>query len=336
MSRRTARLNREVTQVSTLRALSGDMVTQRDIFFDFALKPRFITAITRQQAQTAKKRVRFADTHDEASEARPVEPEPPDRPNEATTESSHIENGEIFHVAAERPPNAEDAEPLEVQEERRRRVGRAQDEELRWANLKLVLKGESSSLGYKAAQEVWKMADQFVLSDDGLLYFLGENRRWGKDQMNETVLHLVVPTTMVQEVLQCCHDSLEGGHQGIVRTFHRVKADYYWIGLYADVERHVRSCTDCSSSKSRPQLRGYSPGNILAERSLQIVSMDFVISLPKSRRGNTALLLFQCAFTGFVMAKAMSDTSALCVAQAFEECVYRKIGAPSLVRHDRN
>ncbi|GMF27868.1 unnamed protein product [Phytophthora fragariaefolia] len=58
---------------------------------------------------------------------------------------------------------------------------------------------------------------------------------------------------MVQEVLQSWNDSLEGGHQGIVRTFHRVKADYYWIGLYADVERHVMSCPDCSSSKSRPQ-----------------------------------------------------------------------------------
>ncbi|GMF36297.1 unnamed protein product [Phytophthora fragariaefolia] len=312
------------------------MVTQCGNLFYFVLKPRFITAITRQQTQAAKKRVRFADTHDEDSEALPMEPEPPDRPNDATTESSHVENGEIFPGATERPPSAEDVDPLEVQEERRRRVGRAQDDELRWANLKLVLKGESSSLGYKAAREAWKMADRFVLSDDGLLYFLGENRQWGKERMNETVLRLVVPTTMVQEVLQSCHDSLEGGQQGIVRTFHRVKADYYWIGLYAHVERHVRSCPDCSSSKNRPQLRGYSPGNILAERPLQIVSMDFVIPLPKSRRGNTGLLLFQCAFTGFVMAMAMSDTSALCVAQAFEECVYRRFGAPSLVRHDRD
>ncbi|GMF57278.1 unnamed protein product [Phytophthora fragariaefolia] len=141
---------------------------------------------------------------------------------------------------------------------------------------------------------------------------------------------------MVQEVLQCCHDSLEGGHQGIGRTFHRVKADYYWIGLYEDAERHVRSCPDFSPSKSRPQLRGYSPGNILAERLFQIVSIDFVIPLPKSRRGNTALLLFHCAFTGFVMMKAMSDTSSVCVAQAFEECVHRRFGAPSLVRHDRD
>ncbi|POM67281.1 Reverse transcriptase [Phytophthora palmivora] len=61
--------------------------------------------------------------------------------------------------------------------------------------------------------------------------------------------------------------------------------------------------------------------------------MDFVIPLPKSRKGNTALLLFQCAFTGFVMGKAMADTTELCVAKAFEECVYRRFGAP---RHDRD
>ncbi|KAG3052932.1 hypothetical protein PI124_g23815 [Phytophthora idaei] len=141
---------------------------------------------------------------------------------------------------------------------------------------------------------------------------------------------------MAQEVLQNCHDSLEGGHQRVVRTYQRVKKDYYWSGLYSDVEKHVRSCSDCSTSKSRPQLRGYSPGNILAERPFQIVSMDFMIPLPKSRRGNTALLLFQCDFTGCVIAKAMADTSVLKVVQAFEECVYRRFGAPSMIRHDHD
>ncbi|OWZ16025.1 hypothetical protein PHMEG_00010245 [Phytophthora megakarya] len=85
------------------------------------------------------------------------------------------------------------------------------------------------------------------------------------------------------------------------------------------------------SSKSKPQLRRYSPGNILAERPFQIVSMDFVIPLPKSRRGNTALVLFQ-----FVIAKPMSDTTARKVAQVFEECIYQRFGVPSLIRHDRD
>ncbi|KAG2769355.1 hypothetical protein Pcac1_g19283 [Phytophthora cactorum] len=58
--------------------------------------------------------------------------------------------------------------------------------------------------------------------------------------------------------------------------------------------------------------------------------------MPKSRRDNTALLLFQCAFTGYVIDNAIADTSALKVAQAFKECVYRRFGALSMIRHDRD
>ncbi|GMF36262.1 unnamed protein product [Phytophthora fragariaefolia] len=172
-----------------------------------------------------------------------IEPEVTQVSTQRTLSEDMATQHDIFFGFALRP-SAEDVDPLEVQEERRRRVGRAQDEELHWANITLVLKGEFSSLGYKAARKAWKMADRFVLIDDDLLHCLGENRRWGKERMNETILRLVVPTTMVQDVLQSCHDSLEGGHQGIVRTFHRVKADYYWMRLYADVERHVSSCRD--------------------------------------------------------------------------------------------
>ncbi|GMF47173.1 unnamed protein product [Phytophthora fragariaefolia] len=141
---------------------------------------------------------------------------------------------------------------------------------------------------------------------------------------------------MVDEVLHSCHNSIKGGHQGIVRTFHHDKAEFYWVGLYADVSKHVHTCEDCSTSKSKPQLRCYSPGNVTSEYPFRMVSIDFVIPLPVTRRGNTALLLFQDHFTGFVIAKAMSETGALEVVKAFEECVFRRFGAPSLIRHDRD
>ncbi|POM59787.1 reverse transcriptase [Phytophthora palmivora] len=141
---------------------------------------------------------------------------------------------------------------------------------------------------------------------------------------------------MVDEVLQNYHNSVEGGHHRIVRTYHRVKSDYYWIGLYADVAQHVQSCEDCCTSKSKPHLKGYSPGNIVSDRPFHIVSMDFVIPLPRTRRGNTALLLFQDHFTGFVIAKAVTERGALEVAKVFEENVFRRFGAPSSVRHDRD
>ncbi|OWZ19690.1 reverse transcriptase [Phytophthora megakarya] len=156
------------------------------------------------------------------------------------------------------------------------------DEELSWANLKTVLRIDEATLTYWAARDAWKIADRFVLSENGVLYYLETRLLRGDHLQEKPALRLVVPTTMIQEVLQNCHDSLEGGHQGIARTFYRVKLDYYWIGLYADTANHVRSCPDCSSSNSRPKLRGYLPGNVLAGRLFQIVSMAFVIPLPEA------------------------------------------------------
>ncbi|OWZ13983.1 LOW QUALITY PROTEIN: reverse transcriptase [Phytophthora megakarya] len=225
-------------------------------------------------------------------------------------------------------PDAEDVDPLTAQRERRIRIATAQVEEFRWANLKTVLHGDESTLTYRAARDAWKMSDHFVLSEDNVLYFVGTRPLRSDQQQEDAMLRLVLPTTMIPEILQNCHDSLEGGHQCIARTFYKVKLDYYLIGLYADVARHVQSCPDCSSSKSRPKIREYSPGNILAERSFQVVTMDFVIPLPKFRGG---------AFTvPKRIHRPLADTTALRVAQAFEECVYQPFGAPSLISHDKD
>ena len=89
-------------------------------------------------------------------------------------------------------------------------------------------------------------------------------------------------------------------------------------------------------AKFKPALKGYSPGNMVSERPFQVVSMDFVIPLPRNRRRNTALLLFQDNFTAFVIVKAMNDTSALEVAKAFEENMFRHFSSFSLIRHDRD
>ncbi|GMF15557.1 unnamed protein product [Phytophthora fragariaefolia] len=190
------------------------------------------------------------------------------------------------------------------------------------------------------ASESNKIAANFVLSEDGLLYYQGPRRCRAELDLADISLRLVVPITMVDEVPPpSCHhslESLEGGHQGIVRTFHRIKAEFYSVGLYADVSKHVQTYEDCSTSKSKPQLIGYSPGNETSEYPFQMVSMDFVIPLPVTRRGNTAFLLFQDHFTGYVIARAMSEIGALKVAKTFEEIVFRRLGAPSLICHDRD
>ncbi|KAG2762008.1 hypothetical protein PC116_g21196 [Phytophthora cactorum] len=276
----------------------------------------YMAVMTRRQTK-ANKHVRFADEHSEvvakAHEQRGERNEVANGISFGESSSSHH-----FNNVLPATPDAEAIDPVAIQRERRRPTAATQDEEKMWLNLKKVIRGQAATLNYKEARDAWKYADWFVLSEDGVLHYLGLSRWYHHGCQEETKLRLMVPTTMIQEVLQNCHDSLEGGHQGVVRTFQRVKSNYFCAGIYADVEKYVKSCPDCSSRKRRRQLRGYSPGNVLAERPFQIVSMDYEIPLSKTRRGNTALLLFQFLFTSFVIAKAMSDTSGLSVAQVFE------------------
>ncbi|OWZ07479.1 hypothetical protein PHMEG_00020128 [Phytophthora megakarya] len=245
---------------------------RRKNFFDFAREDgdEFgdLTVTTRQQARSACKRVRFAD---EISVQDLDDSAARDEPNDTPTEAPSGEDQEERRVTGSTPasPNAGDVDPLKIQKERRRRIAVAQDEELRWANLKTVLRGDESVLTYRAARDAWKIADRFVLSEDDVRYHLGTRLRRSDHLQEEPTLRLVVPTTMIQEVLQNCHDSLEGGPQGIARTSYRVKLDYYWVGLYTDVARHVRSCPDCSSSKtetSRILTGQHSDGTTLSNR----------------------------------------------------------------------
>ncbi|GMG17942.1 unnamed protein product [Phytophthora fragariaefolia] len=66
---------------------------------------------------------------------------------------------------------SESEDPTTVQTERIRQVRVAQDEERGWADLKAYLKGDVESLSFKRAANASKLADRFVLDEDGLLQY---------------------------------------------------------------------------------------------------------------------------------------------------------------------
>jgi len=79
-----------------------------------------------------------------------------------------------------------------------------------------------------------------------------------------------------------------------------------------------------------------SPGNIIATRPFHIVDMDFKLPLPESYNGNTALLLFTCMFSGYVILAPMSDTSVPEVAKVYLDNVYRRFGAEDVIWYNRD
>ncbi|OWY94297.1 LOW QUALITY PROTEIN: hypothetical protein PHMEG_00036012 [Phytophthora megakarya] len=168
---------------------------RRKNFFDFG--HRRLSVTTRLQADQTRQICRRHLGGEDVTQR--------EKANGVPTEDSVRQEAELSRVTAPNgntpaSPDAEDVDPLTVQRERRRRIATAQDEELRWANLKIVLRGEESTLTYRAARDAWKMSDHFVLSEDDVLYYVGTRPLRG-DQQQDTMLRLVVPSTMIQDVV---------------------------------------------------------------------------------------------------------------------------------------
>ena len=85
----------------------------------------------------------------------------------------------------------------------------------------------------------------FVLSIDGLLH--------KGDKLSEA--KIVVPETLVTEVIQMHHDKVSAGQQGIKRTGDLLKLHYYWPNMKRDVEKNVKQCESCSKLKVGKNIR---------------------------------------------------------------------------------
>jgi hypothetical protein len=95
---------------------------------------------------------------------------------------------------------------LTLQQERFRRIATAQQEELRWRNLNHFLLGNLTELTQEETSECAKEAEYFVLSTNDVLYFVGPLRK-RRETRKEQEPRLVIPRTMVADVLQANHEA---------------------------------------------------------------------------------------------------------------------------------
>ncbi|OWZ12869.1 reverse transcriptase [Phytophthora megakarya] len=191
--------------------------------------------------------------------------------------------------------SSEPLDPLDYQREMWRRIKVHQEQDEYLCDLRDFLNGEVDRFTLHLLRKIAKVADLFALDARGVLYRLAQSTR-GRSRDAQDELRLVVLVTLREDILHYAHEDFQGGHQGIKRTHEKLRYEFYWPGMYADVERHVKECVDCASGKGHPSNPGPSPGNIEPRRPFEVVSMDFVTHMPKSERGNTFLLLFQDMF----------------------------------------
>jgi len=136
------------------------------------------------------------------------------------------------------------------------------------------------------ARDEWKNDEEVCtliqnLQQDPSTY---ETFSWNNDSLwYKYCLYLCKNSQLKQNILRELHTSPLGGHSGFLKSYHRVKKDFFWDGLKSNIQKFVAQCLVCQQNKVEPiNTSGLlQPLSILIQ-SWEEVSMDFITSLPKS------------------------------------------------------
>jgi hypothetical protein len=167
--------------------------------------------------------------------------------------------------------------------------------------------------------------EQFTKSADGLLYD-AERRVCGPNGRLRMVL------------MHDAHDAIAKGHLGFEKCCQDLSRSFTWPSMRRDVKEYVRSCDSCQRNKPRNQLPiGLLNPLEVPTRSLEQVTPDFVMELPRTSSGHDAILVIVDRLSKTVCFCPMtSDVDAVGSAKLYFNHWYRHCGLPRKIVSDRD
>ena len=164
---------------------------------------------------------------------------------------------------------------------------------------------------------------------NGILY-----RRWYNTGGKTDTWQIILPRSMVNDVILSVHQGYGNSHLGIRKTRAKVQKRFYWCGWNQQIKIALRSCDRCARyhrGKLKRQT-GLHPTNI--GDVWQRIFIDITGPHPISREGKKYILTGQDAFSKFCFAIPIRNREAGTVAKMLAERVFTILGVPDEIMSD--
>jgi hypothetical protein len=155
---------------------------------------------------------------------------------------------------------------------------------------------------WKNDEKVWTLIQRLQWDSSVSDTFTWENDSlWYKDH-----LYLCKNSQLKQKVLLELHTSLVGGHSVFLKTYHKVKKEFFWDGLKTDVQRFVEECLVCQQNKVETiKTPGVLQPLSIPSHRWEEFSMDVITGLPKSK-GKSVIMVIVDRLTKYTHFCALS------------------------------
>jgi hypothetical protein len=145
---------------------------------------------------------------------------------------------------------------------------------------------------------------------------------------------LVVPAVATPMVFAYFHDSPLRGHMKVIKTINKIRSQFIWKGVDKDIRSRVRACHTCALSKPAQNSRLGLLASEVAQRPMQKIFSDYVGKFPRSKAGNTAILVCVDAFSKFIWMIPVRQVTTRATIKALKERIFSSFSVPETLVSD--